>query len=133
MGAPLCQSIYFNTQFQEEQPGEGTLLESIYKGKGFAAVLGFADRIQFLVYLGILLYYLLCIRRKGSILHQTFAAAGWVECARKLAVHITSVPYLAGLGLGGGTAKEQLFQGAAVEGEKRPKITHSAKGRSGED
>ena len=46
-------------------------------------------------------------------------------------MYFAPVPDLAGLGFGGGAAKQQLFQGGAVKGKQRPEIAHAAEGGSG--
>ena len=48
-------------------------------------------------------------------------------------MHMSPQPDLAGLGLVGGAAEEEAFQGGAVEGEQGPKVAEPCEGRGGKD
>lgn len=71
--SPLYQSVFFNTRYDEEDmPEEGSLAAKISDGY-FPKVLALCDRLQLLIYVGMLLYYLLEVRR-GSDLRQHLLA-----------------------------------------------------------
>lgn len=61
---PLYQSLYFSAKSIEENPPEtGSLAEKLYSAEGEALIGGLADRMQLLVYLGVLFYFLTAVRR----------------------------------------------------------------------
>ncbi len=71
--APLYQSMYFSNQFWEgDEPEPGSFLSQIY-GRFFFKILWFCDRLQFIVYGGLLCYYLFAVR-KGSSLSEHLLA-----------------------------------------------------------
>lgn len=73
---PLYQSIQFNTQFSEYMgPKEGSLLWKVCYTDYFTKTLAFCDRLQFVVYLGALLYFLLAVRRKSNVLEHALAVS----------------------------------------------------------
>lgn len=63
--APLYQSVYFSAKDLERNPPEpGSFLEGLYlMPEVHDKVFGFADILQFLIYFGMLLYYLFAIRK----------------------------------------------------------------------
>lgn len=65
---PLCQSIYFSANDQANHPAKpGSFLEKLYYvPEVHDRVFRFADVVQFLVYLGMLFYFLFAIRREIS-------------------------------------------------------------------
>ena len=73
--APLYQSVYFTADYSTgEPPKEGSLAESV-SGQHFWQILNLCDRLQFVVYLGMLFWYLLAVREEEGILRQLPAAA----------------------------------------------------------
>jgi hypothetical protein len=73
---PLYQAVYFNTNYEgsEKLPAEGSLLESI-SDSNFSKVLAVADRLQFVIYAGVLLYFLFCVRRDSNLLQHVLVIA----------------------------------------------------------
>lgn len=72
---PQYQSLFFNTTFGDRSPKQGTLLYNICFGKGTDILLFLCDRMQFVIYAGVLLYYLLAVKRKSRILPHMFSVA----------------------------------------------------------
>lgn len=72
---PLYQSIYFSAKsLEHDRPKPGSFLDGLYHGaEEHERVLGFADRMQFVIYLGMLLYYLLAIGKKSQPLELLLA------------------------------------------------------------
>lgn len=62
---PLYQCIYFSKNIPEDRrPAEGSFLHSLYQYKdAYETLLFWADRWQFMIYLGMLLYFLTKIRK----------------------------------------------------------------------
>ncbi len=72
---PLYQSVFFTADYsQGAPPREGTLAEGV-SGPAFWLILELCDRVQFAVYLGMLLWFLLGVREEKGILRQLFAVA----------------------------------------------------------
>lgn len=72
---PLYQSLFFGTMYVEEYtPPADSTVSKIGK-EYFSAVLSFCDRLQFVIYLGFLFYFLLGIKRDSDILQQVTAVA----------------------------------------------------------
>ena len=73
--APLYQSVFFTADYRQNgPPREGSLAESI-DGAAFWAVLEICDRVQFVVYLGMLFWFLLAVKEDKGILRQLLALA----------------------------------------------------------
>lgn len=73
--APLYQSIFFTADYREgSPPKEGTLAEGV-GGKYFWRILALCDRVQFVVYLGMLFWFLLAEREEKGILRQLLSVA----------------------------------------------------------
>lgn len=73
--APLYQSVFFTADYrQSAPPQEGSLARNV-DGTAFWAVLDICDRLQFVVYLGMLFWYLLAGRQDKGILRQLLALA----------------------------------------------------------
>ncbi len=68
---PLCQSVYFNTNYDvpSTPPAVGTFADSISSGN-FSKVLALADRMQFIIYVGMLAYFIFCLKRDSNLLHH---------------------------------------------------------------
>ena len=72
---PLYQSVFFTADYrQSAPPREGTLAERV-SGTAFWPLLWICDRLQFAVYLGMLLWFLLAVKEEKGILRQLFAVA----------------------------------------------------------
>lgn len=70
---PLYQSLFFGTMYVEKYtPPADSTVSKIGK-EYFSAVLSFCDRLQFVMYLGFLFYFLLGIKRDSDILQQVTA------------------------------------------------------------
>lgn len=70
---PLYQSVFFTTDYQQSRPPEtGTLADRI-SGPAFWTLLDICDRMQFVVYLGMLFWFLLAVKREKGILRQLAA------------------------------------------------------------
>lgn len=70
---PLYQSIFFNTKYTDEcRPEEGTLVAKI-SGSYYRKILAFCDRWQFIVFLGMLCYFLAAVRGDSNILQHVLA------------------------------------------------------------
>lgn len=72
---PLFQSIYFSGKNLEyDSPAQGSFLDGVYNGtEEHERILGFADRMQFLIYLGMLLYFLLAVGKETQPLELLLA------------------------------------------------------------
>lgn len=71
--APLYQSLYFGAQyFEGKYPREGSLADKL-NGEYFVGILGICDRLQFILYVGMLCYFLFGVRKDSNIL-QLFMA-----------------------------------------------------------
>lgn len=72
---PLYQCIYFTKNFKaEEGPEPGSFLDRLYKtGDAYQRVLFLADRWQFVVFVGTLLYFLFYIRKEREPVQLLFA------------------------------------------------------------
>lgn len=72
---PLYESLYFGYSIRGELGvPESDLAVQIYL-TWFPKLLSFCDRLQMVVYAGMLLYFLLGVRREGDILRQVLAVA----------------------------------------------------------
>ncbi len=73
--APLYQSLFFTADYRTGQPpGEGSLAESVTE-RYFWDVLNVCDRVQFVVYLGMLFWFLLAVKKDRGMLRHFLAAA----------------------------------------------------------
>ncbi len=70
---PLYQSVFFATMYSAENIPPAESLVSKVEKEYFSGVLAFCDRLQFVVYFGFLLYFLLGIKRESNILFQLLA------------------------------------------------------------
>lgn len=70
---PLYQSLYFGTMYEEEDiPDPDSLVSKIGK-EYYTTVRSFCDRLQFVVYFGMLCYFLIGIRKNSDILQNVTA------------------------------------------------------------
>lgn len=72
---PLYQSLFFTADYQQSRPPEAGSLADSVSGSAFWKVLGICDRLQFVVYLGMLFWFLLAVKRENGILRQLAAIA----------------------------------------------------------
>ncbi len=72
---PLYQSVFFTTDYQQSRPPEAGSLADRIGGSAFWTVLDLCDRLQFVVYLGMLFWFLLAVKRENGILRQLAAVA----------------------------------------------------------
>lgn len=72
---PLYQSVFFTTDYQQSRPPEAGTLADRISGPAFWTVLDLCDRLQFVVYLGMLFWFLLAVKRENGILRQLAAVA----------------------------------------------------------
>lgn len=71
---PLYQALYFNAESPEKEGGPGPdSLAAGLGGKYYESVLALCDRWQFVVYAGMLCYFLLAVRKESSLLQQVLA------------------------------------------------------------
>lgn len=70
---PFYQSVFFTADYhQSAPPKEGTLAADV-SGSAFWMFLDICDRIQFVVYLGMLFWFLLAVKEEMGILRQLIA------------------------------------------------------------
>lgn len=107
--APLYQSVYFSAKYQgEDKPAEGSLLEKIYQSqKEFYRMFGLANSMQFLIYLGILFYFLFAVKKQSQPLEHLLAVTLiggfffsilWEAKARYIFVYYVTMYPLAAIG-----------------------------------
>lgn len=71
--APLYQCMYFGAQyFEGKYPREGSLADKL-NGEYLLVILGICDRLQFILYVGMLCYFLFGVRKDSNILHLFLA------------------------------------------------------------
>ena len=70
---PLYQSLYFNTEYVEGFEPPADSLTAKLGGEYFVKVLWVCDRLQFVVYFGMLLYFVLAVRPKSNLLQHLLA------------------------------------------------------------
>lgn len=71
--APLFQSLFFTADYRQSRPPEeGTMAECV-SGSGFGRLLEICDRVQFVVYLGMLFWFLFAVKEEKGILRQLAA------------------------------------------------------------
>ncbi len=71
---PLYESMFFSAQYAENKQPAPDSLEAKLHGQYFPKILDFCDRMQFIMYFGILCYYLFAIKKKSDILQHMSAA-----------------------------------------------------------
>lgn len=70
---PLYQSLYFSNQyFEGKEPPSESFVSNI-SHKYFDRVLGICDRMQFIIYLGMFIFYLLAVKKNTNISEQLLA------------------------------------------------------------
>ncbi|MDE6926383.1 MAG: glycosyltransferase family 39 protein [Acetatifactor sp.] len=70
---PLYQSLYYNTRYREElKPDAGSLAARLSGDLHFVVVF-VSDRIQFIVFFGMLCYFFFLVKKDSNILQHVFA------------------------------------------------------------
>ncbi len=69
---PLYESIFFNTNYNGEAPAPNSVAEGV-SGIHFESYLHFCDRWQFVIFLGMLCYYLFAVKKDSPILQHLLA------------------------------------------------------------
>ena len=72
---PLYQCLFFSKNYkQEEPPKAGSFLEQVYQnGMAFTALLFLADRVHFLIFLGLFFFFAAGVGRKREPMEYLFA------------------------------------------------------------
>jgi len=124
---PLYQAVYFNTNYAEPSnpPREGSLAESI-SGRNFSRVLSTADRVQFIVYAGVLLYFIFGVKRDSRLLHHVPAitliggflfSIIWEAKARYIFPYFVTMFPVAAVGY----LRSVQFAAGMIDGIRKPK------------
>lgn len=71
--APLYQSMYFNYVHEDVHNETVTAFFDRLSDELFDRVLWAADRLQFVIYFGMLLYFILCVKPDSNLLRHLFA------------------------------------------------------------
>lgn len=67
---PLYQSLYFSSEYREgKEPDEDSFVARISTDY-FVEILAFCDRMQFIIYVGMLCYFLFAVKKDSNILHH---------------------------------------------------------------
>lgn len=70
---PLYQSLYFSNEYREgKEPDEDSFVAKISTDY-FVEVLAFCDRLQFIIYTGMLCYFLFAVKKDSNILQHLLA------------------------------------------------------------
>ncbi len=72
---PLYQSLYFGTKYPADHDSKESPLAQRVKEEYFTKILWICDRLQFILYFGMLLYFLFAVKRDSNILQHLLAAA----------------------------------------------------------
>ena len=71
---PLYQSLFFSAQYFEGKAPEPDSIEAKAHGEYSGSILNICDRLQFVLYFGVLCYFLFAVRKESSILQHLLAA-----------------------------------------------------------
>lgn len=71
---PLYQSMFFSAQYAENMEPAGDSFEAKLHGQYLSKILSLCDRIQFILYFGLLCYYLFAVKKKSDILQHMLPA-----------------------------------------------------------
>ena len=71
---PMYQSMFFSAQYEGSEDASPDTIDAKLHGKYFLKVLAICDRMQFVLYVGMLCYYLFAVRKKSNILQHMLAA-----------------------------------------------------------
>lgn len=72
---PTYQSLYFNFNHGDVYHEKLAALEDRLSGDLFDSVVRMADRLQFIIYLGCLFYFIFCVRKDSEITQHLLAVA----------------------------------------------------------
>lgn len=106
---PTYQSLYFNYEHGEVYHEKLAALEDRLSGDLYDKVLWMADRLQFVIYLGCLFYFVFCVRKDSEITQHLLAVAiiggflfsiFWEAKARYMYAYYMMMFPLAALGYG---------------------------------
>lgn len=67
---PLYQAVYFNTEFSPEARPSADSIAYAVRTWRFSNLLAFADRIQFIVFVGMFCYFVFGVKRESNLLHH---------------------------------------------------------------
>lgn len=70
---PMYQSMFFSAQYEGSENASPDTIDAKLHGKYFLRVLAVCDRMQFILYVGMLCYYLFAVRKKSNILQHMLA------------------------------------------------------------
>ena len=70
---PLYQSLYFNSQYTGGREPEEASFVAKLNTDYFVTVLGICDRLQFILYLGLLCYFLFAVKKDSNVLQHMLA------------------------------------------------------------
>lgn len=73
--APLCQSYYFSLNYKEDNYPQPDSFVMRLSTDYFQVILFFCDRLQFILFIGVLFYILLAVRKNSNMLHHVFIVA----------------------------------------------------------
>ena len=71
---PLYQSLFFSAQYSEGIVPDPDSIEAKAHGEYSGAILNICDRLQFVLYFGVLCYFLFAVTKESSILQHLLAA-----------------------------------------------------------
>lgn len=71
---PLYQSLFFSAQYTEGQMPEPDSIDARVHGEYSHYILYICDRLQFVLYFGLLCYYLFAVKKESNILQHMLAA-----------------------------------------------------------
>lgn len=130
---PLYQSLYFSNKYWDDsyKPAPDTLVSRI-SNEYFLRVLWICDRLQFVIYLGMVCYFLFAVKKDSNILQHLLAVAMiggfffsiiWEAKARYILPYYVTMFPCAAIGY------EQLLRQAAGMLRRRGKQGQSQNGR----
>lgn len=73
--APLYQSVYFNTKYDEENMPDADSFAAKLPDEYFLKALAFCNRLQLVIYLGMLLYFIFAVKKDSDLLQHLLAVA----------------------------------------------------------
>lgn len=73
--APLYQSVFFNTRYDKENMPDEDSFAAKLTDEYFLGTLAVCDRLQFVIYLGMLLYFLFAVKKDSDLLQHLLAVA----------------------------------------------------------
>lgn len=73
--APLYQSLYFNTKYMEDSMPDENSLAAKLSDEYFPKALAVCNRLQLMIYVGMLFYFLFAVRKDSSLMQHFLAIA----------------------------------------------------------